>query len=417
MHDFFEKDLEIFEMIENKARQIASYYGFKPVSTPVVEKADLFIKSEDEDNPLVEKEMYAFRTRGGDHLALRPEGTPPIIRAYFEDGLQSWPQPVALYYSGTYYRHESPQRGRYREFRQFGLEFLGEPEAISDALVVNVFNIIFKELGIKSFIFHINTLGDKECRKSHRRDLLNFLKRKKERLCKECKKRSLINPLRFFDCKEPDCEELKKEAPLMINYLCDGCKAHFKNLVEILDELEIPYYLNNNLVRGLDYYSRTVFETFIEKDAKEEKPAEYSLSVCSGGRYDYLSEMLGFRPLNAVGGAIGIERLAWHIGRKEEKKETEVFLAQLGNEAKRKGLKIFEELRKAKIAASQSFTKDSLKAQLATADGLGAYFTAILGQREIIDGTAMIRDMKTGAQETVPQDKLIEYLKSKLKEK
>lgn len=414
MRDILEKDAAYFKFIEKKSEEIASYYGFQQIITPVVEKAELFIRSELNDNPLIEKEMYTFKTKGKDYLALRPEGTPPIIRAYFENGFQSLPQPVSLWYSGTFYRHENPQQGRYREFRQFGLEVLGKEESFVDAFVIYVFYIILKELGFENFAVHLNNLGDNACRKSYRKELLAFLRKKKNYLCSNCKKRMKTNPLRFFDCKDQKCQELKTQAPQIISFLCAECKSHFKKTVEILDNLGVPYYLDPILVRGLDYYSRTVFEIF-------SKEGESNLALCSGGRYDYLSKMMGFKDLPGMGGAFGFERIVELIKLRSKmpaalkKKPYQIFFAQLGEEAKRKSLSMLEELRKARFNTAHGVFKDSLKAQLKIANDLQIPFAIILGQKELIDGMIMVRDMTTGAQENIPQEKMVEYFKAKFK--
>lgn len=415
MRDIFGEILNYHRYIEKKAGEIASFYGFLGIETPIVEKAELFIKSEGPGNPVVEKEMYSFRTKGGDFLALRPDGTPSAIRAYFENGFQSWPQPVLLSYAGLFYRHESPQQGRYREFRQFGLEILGEAKSFADAFIIYVFCGILKDLGFKNFIVHLNSLGDKACQKQHRKELTSFLRRKKNYLCTECKKRAKINPLRFFDCKNPKCQELKSQAPLIINYLCVECKNHFRETVEILDELSVPYYLDPTLVRGLDYYSRTVFEIF----SKETEP-NIALSLCGGGRYDYLAKNLGFKDLVGVGGAFGQERIAELMkskGLSHEsvvKEKPRIFFAQIGEGAKKKTLVLLEELRNEKINVIHGVFKDSLRNQLKIAGDLQIPYAIILGQKELIDKMIMVRDMKTGGQENIPQEKMVEYFKEKL---
>lgn len=443
-HDFL-----VWRALESKAGEIAEAYGFKPLRTPHIEHADLFTPTLGETSDIVEKQMYSFRTRGGDNLVLRPEWTVPAVRAYFEHGMQSWPQPVMLYTSGSFFRHESPQKGRFREFGQFDLEVLGDETGFSDALVIRVIALIFQELGFKNFVVHINTLGDKECRGEFRKELVAYYRRKINSLCKNCKRRIKQNPLRLLDCKEPSCVELRSEAPKMIDFTCQACRAHFKSVLELLDELAVPYFLNPYLVRGLDYYSRTVFEIFSEPapekkppalstksqelevptptteppvDAGKEKPAPAVPSaLASGGRYDYLAEDLGQKKLFGVGAAIGLDRLVEEFASRKidlvKAKKPDLSLIQVGPQAKKKTLALFETLRKAKLTIAQSFAKDGLRQQLYLADKAGSPTVLIIGQKEALDGTVIVRDMVSGAQETIFQGKIIDYLKKKLKAK
>jgi histidyl-tRNA synthetase len=425
--DILPHDVLNWEMVENKAADIARFYGFQPIRTPHIEHSELFLPTLGETSDIVEKQMYSFRTRGGDQLVLRPEWTVPAVRAYFEHGMQAWPQPVMLYSFGSFFRHESPQRGRMREFGQFDLEILGEETGVADALIIRVLSLIFEELGLKNFSIHINTLGDKDCRPEYRKELAAFYRRKFNSLCKNCKRRLKTNPLRLLDCKEPVCAELKIEAPKMIDFACQDCRTHFKSLLEFLDEMKISYFLDPYLVRGLDYYSRTVFEIFVKEPAetkenlseKPEKPAP--IAIASGGRYDYLAESLGQKSLFGVGGAIGLDRLlnALKISQTKifkEKKPT-LFLIQLGIQGKKKSLILFEILRRAKFNIGQFLAKDSLRGQLQLADKAGASIVLIIGQKEAMDGTIIVRDMFSGTQETVLEAKIIDYLKRKLKVK
>src|SRR3989344_5456151 len=266
IHDMLYGDIRYMEKFLDKARAVAEFYGFLPIEIPHLEHTELFSRPLGETSEVVEKQMYSFRTRGGDSLTLRPEGTASVMRAYQENGMSSWPQPVKLYYHGSFFRHENPQRGRFREFRQFGIEVLGEPDAIIDALVIKIFYLILTELGFKNILVHINSIGDKECRPTYKKELANYYKKKFNYLCKDCKIRFKDNPLRMLDCKEPSCIELRTRAPQMIEHLCDPCKAHLTSVLEFLDEGQIGYVLDNYLVRGFDYYGRTVFEIFLEEE-------------------------------------------------------------------------------------------------------------------------------------------------------
>lgn len=421
--DLLESELLVVRKIQKTAQELSSYYGFQEIQTPHFEHAELFGASLGESTDVVEKQMYTFRTRGGDALVLRPEGTVPAVRAYFEHGLGSWPQPVMLYYSGSFFRHESPQKGRFREFNQFGLEILGEELAVAEATIIRVCSLIFKELGIETSL-ELNTLGDKECRPTWKKELVAFYRKHFEKLCKDCKRRFKENPLRLLDCKEPSCQEFKAKAPQMLEYVCEECKAHFKEVLEFMDSLELPYRLNPQLVRGFDYYTRTVFEfvTTVKTETEGEAGTK-RVELGGGGRYDYLAQVLAGKDLAAAGAALGIDRIAeLFLSRLEEKDRAQlktekppVFLIQLGMAAKRKILSLMEDFRKARIPLAQSLSKDSLRGQLRLASQLGVEFSLIMGQKEALEGTIIIRNMDSGMQETLPVAKALERLKMKFK--
>ena len=432
--DLLESELSVVRKIQKTAQEFSSYYGFQEIQTPHFEHAELFGASLGESTDVVEKQTYTFRTRGGDALVLRPEGTVPAVRAYFEHGLGSWPQPVMLYYSGSFFRHESPQKGRFREFNQFGLEILGEELAVAEATIIRVCSLIFKELGIETSL-ELNTLGDKECRPTWKKELVAFYRKHFEKLCKDCKRRFKENPLRLLDCKEPSCQEFKAKAPQMLEYVCEECKAHFKEVLEFMDSLELPYRLNPQLVRGFDYYTRTVFEFVTtgktEAEGETGGPASPSASqggkrgeLGGGGRYDYLAQVLAGKDLAAAGAALGIDRIAELVSSRPEEKDRaqllkterpQVFLIQLGMAAKRKILSLMEDFRKARIPLAQSLSKDSLRGQLRLASKLGVEFSLIMGQKEALEGTIIIRNMDSGMQETLPVAKALERLKLKFK--
>src|SRR3989344_1384318 len=411
MHDMLPEDFKIYEKIIEKSKEIAEFYSFMPTATPHLEHTELFVRPLGETSDVVEKEMYTLRTKGGDSLTLRPEGTAPIMRSYAENGMVSWPHPVKLYYYGSFFRHENPQKGRLREFRQFGMEVLGENDPIVDATIIKISFVILSELGFKDVVIHINSIGDKNCRPNYKKELLNFFKKKFNYLCKDCKRRHKENPFRLLDCKEESCVEIKSTAPQMINHLCEACKEHFKLVLEFLDESKIPYTLDNYLVRGFDYYSRTVFEAFSLADEKS--------ALCGGGRYDDLMVLLGGKALPAAGCALGIERIiheAKRIGitsRKE--KSQDVFLIQIGSAAKKRSFVLVEELRNAGISVSESLSKDNFRAQLKIASKLGSKIALIIGQKEAMDGTMIVKDMLNETQDMVTQDKLVEKIKNILK--
>ncbi|MCX6759871.1 MAG: histidine--tRNA ligase [Candidatus Nealsonbacteria bacterium] len=425
MSDILPEDQKYFKKIYETAEKIADFYGFLKIDTPIVEDEEIFDKGTGASTDIVKKEMFSFRTKGGDVLALRPEGTPGIARAYIEHGMHAWPQPIKLWYFGPFFRYEHPQAGRYRQFWQFGFEVLGEAGPVIDVQIIQIFYSILKELKLKDLSVEINSIGDNQCRPYYKKLLANYLKSRESSLCSECRRRIKENVLRVLDCKEEKCQPIKTEAPQILEHLCDECKAHFKTVLEFLDEIEIPYQLNPYLVRGLDYYTKTVFEIAssfekIEetKDGKKEVEKK-RLELGGGGRYDKLLKTLGGRDTPACGGAVGVERVIMFMKKQgikiEETKEVSVFLSQIGDMAKRKSLKLLEQFRKAKISIGESFGRDSLRAQMNRADKLGARFTLILGQKEALDETVIIRDMQNGKQTTVKLEKAVQAVREMLK--
>ena len=413
MHDLFGDEYYGYQGLIEKASETAIYYGFRPIDTPILEFADLFQKGIGLNTDIVEKELYTLRTRGGDHLALRPEYTAPIMRAYFERGLQAEPQPVMLYAAGPLFRHNNPQRGRSRELRQFDLEIIGTGKSIADAIIIRLVSIILKEAGLADLILEINSIGDNDCRPIFRRELVNYYKKNSRTLCADCRERLKFNPLRLLDCKNPKCQSLKTDAPNAVSYLCSACKQHFKEVLEYLEAMKITYVLNNNLVRGLDYYTRTVFE-FSQPAGGEN---ESLLALAGGGRYDYLARALGVKkPVFAVGAAIGLDRVIQspHFNRLTPRilKKPKVFFIQLGLEAKMHSLQVIEILRQARIPVAHSLSKDSLTVQLAIAEKSKIPFALILGQKEVIDGTVIVRDLNTRSQTVVKTEALAEHLKA-----
>ncbi|MFH1393104.1 MAG: histidine--tRNA ligase [Patescibacteria group bacterium] len=396
------------------AKEISLYYGFETLETPILEFADLFKKGIGFNTDVVEHEMYTLKTKGGDFLALRPELTASVVRSYIENGFANQPQPVKFFHHGQVFRHESAQAGRYRQFHQADFDIIGEGDPVVDAQVIQVVYAVLSELGLKGLCIHINSIGDKTCWGKYRDELKMYYRNKINRLCKNCKKRFKENPLRLLDCKEEECVALKASAPNSIDYLDKSCHDHFKLVLEFLDELNIPYVLDPYLVRGLDYYTRTVFEIVPEDGAGSQ------VALASGGRYDYLISQLGGKPAPAVGGSIGIERAINEMRRQDVKvsavkPKVRIFLAQIGDLAKKKCLGLFEEFRKNNIYVSESLGRDSIKAQLRVADRLGADLALIIGQKEALDETVILREMQSGTQEVIPLGKIIDAVKKRLK--
>jgi len=416
MHDVLPEDQIYFKRIQKSIEGIANYYTFQKIETPIVEMADVFTKSIGEETDIVGKEMYVFKTKGGDNACLRPEGTAPVMRSYLEHGMHNLPQPVKLWYEGPFFRYERPQAGRYRQFHQFGFEAIGEKNPSIDGQIIQMSYDVLKELGFKNIKIQVNSIGDSECRPYFRKILTSYLRSRKSSLCADCQKRLKDNPLRILDCKEEKCQQVKAGAPQTIDHLCESCHSHFKQVLEFLDELELPYELNPYLVRGLDYYTKTVFEIVDMSDFGQSQG-----TLIGGGRYDGLARMLGGRDTPACGAAGGIERIMglmkereMKVGSKQE--EPQIFLAQLGQLAKRKSLKLFEEFRSAKIPVAESFTKDSLKSQMRSADKMGAKWVLIFGQKEALEEFITLRDMESGEQKEIKLDKVVEEMKEKLKQ-
>lgn len=414
MHDILPVDQKYFRKIYDVVEDIINFYQFEKIDTPIAEDTELFLKGIGIATDIVKKQMFSLRTKGGDSLTLRPEGTAPVGRAYIEQGMQNLPQPVKLWYFGPFFRYEHTQAGRYHQFWQFGLEVLGEKSAVIDAQVILIFYNILKNLKFKNLVVEVNNIGDFQCRPYYKKLLINYFRSRESSLCPDCRRRIRENPLRVLDCKEEKCQPIKAQAPQIIDHLCEECHSHFKEVLEFLDELELPYQLNPYLVRGLDYYTKTVFE--ISEGTEEGKQQG---ALVGGGRYDTLVKILGGRDTPGCGGAGGIERIINLMKLKkinlEPRFKPQIFLAQLGQLARRKSLKVFEDFRKANIDVMESFGRDSLKAQLAKSDKVEARYTLILGQKEALEGTIIVRDMKTGRQENLKLEKVVAEMKKRLK--
>lgn len=414
MRDIIGDDYYKFQGFFEKAQEVAEYYGFKPIETPVLEHEDTFTTSIGEGTDVIDKEMYAFKTRGGDRIAMRPEHTAGTMRAYIENGMMNLPQPVLLYHSGPAFRHEAPQKGRYRQFTQFDLDAFGSEKSIVDALVIKTICTVLEEAGAKDLSVDINSIGDKECRGKYVRELTNYYKKFAKDLPAIDRDRLVKNPLRILDSKEAKTIELNENAPDAVSFLCPACKKHFKEVLEGLGEMGIPYTINKNLVRGLSYYTRTVFEVIQMTDDGEgnQKP----LTIAGGGRYDYLGKMLGSKKdIPAVGVSVGVDRvitMPWFANLKPRiMKDPQAYFIQFGLDAKLKSLNIMEILRKSKFPVIQSISKDTLGAQLGHAEKLGVKYVMIFGQREALDNTVIVRNMETRSQDTVKVDDLKEYIK------
>lgn len=410
MKDILPSDQNYWFAIFDTVRRLSSNYSFERIETPILEATSLFTRTSS-DSDMVSKEMYTFVDKGGDNVSIRPEMTASVVRAYNEHGMLNQPQPVKLWYFSPVLRHDRPQAGRYRQFWQFGFEVLGSDHPVIEAQIILLSRAIFTQLGIETNL-QINSIGDKAARTAYGKALQAFLKTKKSELTDEQKVTLQKNPLRLLDSKEQNIKDMLTEAPQIIDYLDDASKQHFMQVLEYLDGAEVPYTLNPKLVRGLDYYNRTVFEFWAAGDETG------AVSLGGGGRYDTLVEHLGGRPTPAAGFAAGIERIILTMREKEVQPPAplhpEVFLSQLGEAARKKMLKLFEELQAEGIRVTEALTKDGLKQQLEIANRLGAHYTMIVGQKELMDDTILIRDMENGIQEVVDFKRAVEEMKKRV---
>jgi histidyl-tRNA synthetase len=410
--DIIPKDSKYWKRMSHLAEDISEAYCYGKIETPILEEAGLFIRSVGKGTDVVDKEMYIFEDRDGSKICLRPEATASVARAYIGHGMQSLPQPIKVWYMGPMFRHDRPQAGRFRQFHQFGCEVVGGRDHAIDAELIAVAYNYLLDLGIKTVV-NINSIGNAVDRQNYIIELVGYLRSKRSYLCDNCKKRINKNPLRVLDCKNDQCSHVLEEAPQILDWLSDKSKAFFMKVLEYLDELEIPYSLQSTLVRGLDYYSDTVFEFYLDDDEQGSQSA-----LGGGGRYDGLMEQLGGPETPACGFSLGLERIASILKKRDEaeggepKEETaQVFFAQLGEQARRRTLVLIEELRKEGITVKHNVAKPTLKAQLELANKFKVGHTLILGQKEVQDGTIIVRDMDSGIQEIVDQNKLKNKLK------
>ncbi len=415
MKDIVVQEQPYWEFVLESAAQASRAYGYDRIDVPVVEELNLFTKSIGTGTDVIDKEMYAFTTKGGDEVALRPEFTAGIARAYIEHGMMNLPKPVKLWTSGPLFRYDRPQAGRYRQFSQIDWEILGSPQSALDAELISLAYHLLSGLGL-DVICTINSLGTPENRKEYISALKEYLKPHKKNLDDDSKERFTKNPLRILDSKAPETQAILEDAPQMLDFLDDNSREHFMSVLEYLDEGDVPYRLNSRLVRGLDYYSHTTFEFILKSDAEELSPR----ALLGGGRYNYLLEKLGApEETPAIGMAMGIERVI--LALKESGIEgtsaprPDIFLAQIGETARKRALRLFEELRKEGFVVTSNISKNKLSDQLSLANKADARITLILGQKEMLDNTVILRDMENGSQETISQDFLMTSLKKQLK--
>lgn len=402
-----------WDAVRDSVRAMAEAYSFGRIDLPLLERADLFSRTLGKQTDVIEKELYAFDDPSGERIALRPEATASVARAYLNHGMVNLSQPVKLWYLGPMFRHDRPQAGRYRQFWQCGFESIGGAEPIIDAQLILIACRLFQELGLDITV-QVNSIGTPECRQAYLAELTRYFRPHRNKLSEVDKVRLQKNPLRLLDSKEPATKELLAEAPQIVDWLDEVSKNHFTKVLEFLDEVNVPYVLNPHLVRGLEYYTHTVFEIWIAGDEGERSQN----ALGGGGRYDGLLDVMGGRPTPACGFALGLERIVLALQEKgldpSPRKAPQIFFAQLGDAARREGLKLFEDFRKAGISVTEAFGKNALKSQLEMANKIGVEYTLILGQKEVLDETIIIRDMESGAQEIVDAGKVVSIMQKKL---
>ncbi|MDI6815471.1 MAG: histidine--tRNA ligase [Dehalococcoidales bacterium] len=406
--DILPKEQAYWRYIEQKVVNACQLYGYERIDAPAFEDTQLFSRSVGEDTDIVAKQMYTFQDRGGNKITLRPEGTAPVCRAYLEHGLHNLPQPVKLYYIAPIFRYERPQAGRYRQHYQFGYEAIGDADPALDAEVIDMAWQFLLSLDLHHLSLQLNSIGCKKCRPGYLTVLKDYYANYTHDLCSDCKTRLKRNPLRLLDCKKSLCQQIANSAPRSIDHLCQQCDEHFNQLKRYLGLLDLPFEVNHSLVRGLDYYTRTVFEV-----QPEEGGAQSTLG--GGGRYDDLIEQLGGKPTPAIGFAAGIERIILNLKKQNVPipplPRPKVFIAYVGDETKDEAIKLASSLRRADIGVIETVGGKSLKAQLRQANNLGARYTVIIGDQEIKSGTVILRDMTTAQQKTIPLNQLQGMLK------
>ena len=394
--DWFGSDMHKRTIIEELARKLCKTYNIKEIITPVFEHTVLFQRGVGETTDVVQKEMYTFDDKGGRSITLKPEGTAGVIRAYIENGMYNESQPTKLFYVTPAFRYEQPQSGRLRQHHQFGVEFVGSNSPLAEVELITLVNRFISKIGLENIKLHINSIGCGNCRKQYNEALVNFLKEHEGGLCSTCKERMHKNPLRVLDCKVPSCQDIVKDAPRTIEYLDDECREHFDELKELLTQLEIPYVIDTSIVRGLDYYTKTVFE-FVNEDG---------FTLCGGGRYDKLiNEIEEKQDIPSVGFGMGIERIIHFLDDEGVELQAEdpiqLYVGTIGDKAKQKAYLLVDRLREAGIIVETDYMDRSVRAQMKYANKINAKHTVILGDNELNDNLAKIKNMETGDRKSV----------------
>ena len=408
-HDILPSESCRWHMIEDKIKEIVLEFGYKEIRTPMFESTELFERGVGDTTDVVQKEMYTFLDKGGRSVTLRPEGTSPIVRSFVENSLYAQPQPTKMYYLYPCFRYEKPQAGRLREFHQFGVEVMGADTAAVDAEVISLAMQVFKRLNITGIELNINSIGCPKCRTAYNEKLKEFFKPHLNELCETCRQRYEKNPLRILDCKVKSCKAIYNNAPVLLDNICEDCAAHFELLKEYLEVMEIPYNIDATIVRGLDYYTKTVFEIVSKNKGSEG-------TVCGGGRYNGLVAEVGGPDMTGVGFAMGLERLLLVLESldliPENREQPDIFIANIGKEADMFVQKLVYDLRNSGISAERDYLARSVKAQMKYANKTGARLSAVVGDDDIANGAVSVKNMQTGEAEEVRFDALADYIKT-----
>jgi len=402
MNDIMPDAVGWWQMVENAAREVLESFGYREVRTPVVEKLELFARSIGESTDIVEKEMYSFEDRNGEWLALRPEATASVVRCFIQHALHSDSALLKLYEIGAMFRHERPQKGRYRQFHQIDAEVFGADSPMVDAEMMHMLGLLIERVGISGVKLNVNTLGCPDCRLTYREILKSFLKERAERLCADCMRRLETNPLRVFDCKVEECRALLDSAPMLVDYICEDCRGHFDAVKNYMEKLGTRYEVNPKIVRGLDYYMRTTFEVISDRLGAQN-------AIGGGGRYNGLVRSLGGPDVAAIGFAIGMERLIMLLQqeRRQSERTPRFFVAALGNEPLEKAFLVVQKLRERGIEAEMDYEGRSLKGQMRRADKSGARYVLILGENELSLGQIQLRDMREKTQRLLSLEDIV----------
>lgn len=402
--DVLPKDVHKNQYIEATALDIASKFGYKEIRTPVFEHTELFQRGVGDTTDVVQKEMYTFDDKGGRSITLRPEGTAGAVRSFLENGLCNEALPQKVCYLISCYRYEKPQAGRLREFHQFGVECFGTASPLADAEIIALAKSLFDTLGVKDLSLEINSIGCPKCRAEYHKALKEYFASRKDELCDTCKGRLDRNPMRILDCKSPICHEIAQGAPVVIDYLCDECKEHFEKVQKYLDAQNIEYKINPQIVRGLDYYTKTVFE-FVSNSIGAQG------TVCGGGRYDGLVEELGGQHTASLGFAMGLERLMLLMEAQgcefPQAEKPDLFIVALGEKATLKALEIAKDMREEGFSALLDLNQRSVRAQMKYADKLGAKFNVVIGDNEVENKIAKLKNMQTGEETEINLDTFV----------
>lgn len=405
MNDIMPDQVGWWRKVEDTAREILENFGYREIRTPVPEKLELFARSIGESTDIVEKEMYAFQDRNGEWMALRPEATASIVRSYIQHAMRTDSAALKLYEIGPMFRHERPQKGRYRQFHQIDAEVFGLDGPMIDAEMMHMLLLLLDRLGISGVVLNINTLGCPDCRKVYRDVLKSFLAEKGDEFCPDCLRRRETNPLRVFDCKVERCQALLESAPMLLDYICEDCRAHFEAVKRHLESLGTGYAINPRIVRGLDYYTRTTFEVITDRLGSQS-------AIGGGGRYNGLVRELGGGDVPAIGFAIGMERLILLLQQEheEETRAPAVFIAALGGGARERAFVLAQKLRAGGLEAEMDYDERSLKAQMRRADKSGAGYVLILGEDELARNEIQLRDMRNKTQKVVSLDDVVDSM-------